>query len=285
MNGKDVINALKRKKGVKTDEQLRKALGLSGMTLHNWRTKEFTPRIVAEHLYRLASRQLSGEALVKALGKKLGTGSQTNLANRLGITYQGVQNFKKRSVVTPRQVAGLVKSASVSAENRMQSNAIRPVVEFFPIAKQMQQAQYLVFSDSGTGQTKHPYRSGLRVELEKHHGVYVFFDSRGQAIYAGKAKKQFLWKEINLAFNRKRYVQKIKRVKHPEQKRQYQTSDEKTRQIDEVSIPLYELAAYFSAYEVTDGMVGEVEALLVRSFANDLLNVRMEKFKRQKIKK
>jgi hypothetical protein len=43
-------------------------------------------------------------------------------------------------------------------------------------------------------------------------------------------------------------------------------------------VPLHELAIYFSAYQVDDEMVDKLEALLVRSFANDLLNVRMEKF-------
>ena len=37
------------------------------------------------------------------------------------------------------------------------------------------------------------------------------------------------------------------------------------------------MASYFSAYKVDDGMIGDVEALLVRSFANDLLNIRMER--------
>jgi hypothetical protein len=33
-----------------------------------------------------------------------------------------------------------------------------------------------------------------------------------------------------------------------------------------------------SAYEVATELIGKSEALIVRSFANDLLNVRMEKF-------
>jgi hypothetical protein len=107
----------------------------------------------------------------------------------------------------------------------------------------------------------------------------VFFDSSGRAIYAGKARKQKLWKELNLAFNRRRNdLQTIKRVKHPSTNSLYKTSDEKSRQIREISVPLHELAAYVSAYAVEDGMISVVEAMLVRSFANDLLNKRMERF-------
>jgi hypothetical protein len=35
-----------------------------------------------------------------------------------------------------------------------------------------------------------------------------------------------------------------------------------------------------SAYEIADELIGKPEALIVRSFANDLLNVRMERFSR-----
>jgi hypothetical protein len=114
----------------------------------------------------------------------------------------------------------------------------------------------------------------------------VFFDSRGQAIYTGKARRQNLWKEMNLAFNRNRgEIQKIKRVHHPTRKQSYRTSDEKARQIRDSFVPLHELARYFSAYQIADTMINELEAMLVRSFANDLLNQRMERFGQQKKKK
>jgi hypothetical protein len=123
---------------------------------------------------------------------------------------------------------------------------------------------------------------GLRDELESSNGVYVFFDSRGQALYVGKARKQSLWSEMTNAFNRTRGdLQTIRRVKHPERRQRYRTSDEKARQPVPVSVPLHELAHYFSAYRVSPTLVGDIEALLVRSFANNLLNKNMEKFVRQ----
>lgn len=93
--------------------------------------------------------------------------------------------------------------------------------------------------------------------MEKYRGIYIFFDSRGRAIYVGKTEKQKLWKEIKDAFNRSRGdFQKIRRVKQPIRKQVYRNSNEKARQI--------------------------VEALLVRCAANDLLNKRMERFSRQR---
>ena len=47
-------------------------------------------------------------------------------------------------------------------------------------------------------------------------------------------------------------------------------------------MPLHDLATYFSAYEVADVMIDDLEALMVRSFANDLLNIRMERFRRDR---
>jgi hypothetical protein len=43
-------------------------------------------------------------------------------------------------------------------------------------------------------------------------------------------------------------------------------------------VQLADLAMYFSAYKVDEGMINNIEALLVRVFANVILNSRMEKF-------
>lgn len=160
-------------------------------------------------------------------------------------------------------------------------------MEFFEIdgCNSKRGASRELFSVQDTSGQKHPYLTGLKEELDSKNGVYVFFDSRGQAIYAGKAQKQSLWTEMKQAFNRERGgLQKIKRVIHPVSKVEYKTSEEKERQIVEEVVPLSELASYFSAYEVDNEMIDDVEALLVRSFANNLLNKRMERFSRHRKK-
>jgi hypothetical protein len=230
---------------------------------------------------------MKGSSFIFALRKKFKVSTDRVLADRLGITAQAIQNWKNRKTVTVRQLAGLVYRAGRAGASHLQASAIRPLVEFFIIdrCESKQRANYELFSTQKDGIT-HPYFEGLRKELEDHHGIFVFFDSRGQAIYTGKARRQNLWKEMNLAFNRERgEIQKIKRVNHPTRKQSYRTSDEKARQITDREIPLYELARYFSAYQVADGLISEVEAMLVRSFANDLLNKRMERFSQQKRKK
>lgn len=220
-----------------------------------------------------------GLQLVEALKAKFNQTTDRGLASYLGITTAGLQLWKKRTTVTSRQLATLMKAVYAAGEASIESTAIRPLVEFFKLDKCLskQGAKYELFATDKT----HPYLTGLRDELSKHHGVYVFFDSRGHAIYAGKARRQHLWREMTLAFNRDRgEVQAVKRVYHPSRKQPYKTNDEKTRQIVRRVLPLHEMATYMSAYSVVDGMVDEVEAMLVRSFANDLLNVRMEHFRR-----
>lgn len=228
---------------------------------------------------------MKGSDVIKALKRKFRASTDQALAVKVGITVPGIQVWKNRPEITSRQFAELVHKAAMTGGRNVEASAIRPIVEFFPIQKahSVQKATYLVFGASAQNGGRHKYLEGLRTELESHFGVYIFFDSRGQAIYTGKARKQSLWKEMNLAFNRERgEIQKIKRVRHPKRNQTYTSSNEKARQISDHVVPLHELAQYFSVYQIRDGMIGEVEAMLVRSFANDLLNKRMERFGQQR---
>jgi hypothetical protein len=233
---------------------------------------------------------MNGNDVIAAIKRKLRLRTDQNLSARIGISVPAIQQWKHRKKVTPRQFAEMVHRASLAGASNLQANAICPIVEFFRINKCSSRggAGFEVFAekdgkDKNGNTVIHPYRNGLKEELKKHFGVYVFFDSRGQAIYAGKARQQKLWKEINLAFNRDRgEVQKIKRVKHPQRRQAYRTSDEQARQISDNLVSLHEIAAYFSAYQVVNGMIDDLESLLVRSFANDLLNIRMERFARHR---
>ena len=211
---------------------------------------------------------MKGSEVISALMRKFGVGTDKTLAAQIGMTVPGVRVWKNRTNVTGRQMAGLVYKAARAGVRATEANAIRPVVEFFriecvPSRQGAGQIMFSVAEANGMGQRR--YLEGLKAELESKTVVYIFFDSRGQAIYTGKARKQKLWKEMNLAFNRKRgEVQKIKRVMHPKRNQVFKTSKEKARQIKDQVVPLHELAAYFSAYEVSDGMINEVEAMLVR---------------------
>ena len=229
---------------------------------------------------------MTGQEAIAALKRKLNISGDAELATRLGVSHPSILNWKKRKNVTPLQLANLVNSATKASAANALVTAIRPVVEFYRIERcvSTQGAQFELFTEKDEMQQgTHPYKSGLKDELAARRGVYVFFDSRGKAIYVGKAKLQGLWKEMTSAFNRDRgSVQSIMRVQHPENRVEYKPVEEKARQIVGKEIPLHELAAYFSAYQVVPEMIDELEALLVRSFANDLLNKKMERFEGQR---
>lgn len=216
--------------------------------------------------------------LLEALARKLGTNSQTELAQTIGVSVQTLINWKNRDEdLSPNQVAAAIAKSQSAAVQKSQLETIQPVVEFYRIERCLtkREASWQVF-DAGPSATL--YARGLKEALDDAHGIYIFYDSRGHSIYVGKAREQTIWKEMNLAFNRKREVQTIALVDHPDRNQLFKPGYEKLRQPKDMQLELFDMARYFSAYHVDDGMIEDLEALLVRGFANDLLNVKMETF-------
>jgi transcriptional regulator with XRE-family HTH domain len=230
---------------------------------------------------------LDGKDLIHAVEKEIlaergqKTITQQALAGELGISVPTLINWLKRSEWTALQIARLILKRSEIQRARALETAIMPIVEFLELdpVDSRSGSKAELFSIEGS-----IFLRGLRERLSSSCGVYIFYDSRGRAIYVGKTQRQktkMLWAEMNDAYNRYRDVQKIKRVDHPTSV-EFRAGDEKQRQIYSRSVTLYELASYVSAYEVTPGLISKMEALLVRGFANDLLNIKMEYFGKRK---
>lgn len=206
--------------------------------------------------------------------------SDSVLAKHLGVTQPQLKNYRGKEL-TPKQVVNLVEKYARSSQLELVDNTVVPIVEFLHIdpVESKRGASWQIFWTVDADGNEHPYYAGLKDRLDERHGVYVFHDSRGRAIYAGKAQRQSLWSEMNKAFNRDRgEVQNIKRVSHPQRRVEYRGLEEKKRQIVKQDVALHHIASYCSAYAVPDLLIGKFEALIVRAFANDLLNVRMENF-------
>jgi hypothetical protein len=116
----------------------------------------------------------------------------------------------------------------------------------------------------------------IRAELKAAHGIYVFYNSQCRAIYIGKADSLSLWTELKNAFNRKREAQTIWKVQHPRIGETFKPAYKKKRRIKKRQVYLHEIASFLSVYEVGDRLIGNLEALLVRSFPNELSNAKME---------
>lgn len=226
----------------------------------------------------------SGRDILDALRKRLDTPSTDGaLATWLGLKLNQLNYIKALDDVGASRIAAVIANAEEAAVARAQSGAVRTIVEFFPIkaALNARGGVKQELFDVNVGGIDHPYRLGLRKELQSKYGVYLFYDSRGRALYAGKAKQQNLWKEMKDTFNRDRgSVQKLARVNHPIKRVPFRPSEEKRRQIVERAVPLAEIAHYFSAYETSKEMTDGLEAFLIRAFPNDLLNKRKENISR-----
>lgn len=206
-------------------------------------------------------------------------GGDDAVADRLGVSRQTLRNWSRsKKQLEAFQVSNALIKAQTKAVQTAQYETIQPIVEFYPIdcSDSKREAGWEVLPQSGDGTS---VQRGLGSELQARRGLYIFYDSRGRALYVGKARKQTLWKEMNLAYNRARgEVQSIMLVGHPERNQTFAPAYSKPRQPRDCSLRLHDLAEYFSAYWVIDAMIEDLEALLVRGFANDLLNVRMETF-------
>lgn len=221
---------------------------------------------------------MKGKDLVAELKRKFSITTDRALAKHLGMTEIALGGWKRsKSPLTARQVANAIQKASSVAVKKSQSSTLRPIVEFFPIDA-VESAGGVKYELFPTGRDDNPLHVQLRKALSKAKGIYVFYDSRGRAIYAGKAKERSLWDEMKDVFNRDRDTQKVYRVAHPMRRQEFKPAYVMPRQPTSTELKLNDLAAYVSVYEVEKAMINDLEALLVRGFANDLLNKRMEKF-------
>lgn len=163
----------------------------------------------------------------------------------------------------------------------MANNSIKPIVEFLEVdaTYSRREVNRELFSEQYNEKTS-KYLQGVKEALHSSYGIYLFYDSRGRAIYAGKAVKQSLWREMNSAYNRDRGdLQMIRLVSHPWERGSFSISEEKSRRILQQSVKIWHIASYVSAYAIADkSLISVFEALIVRAFANDLLNKRMENF-------
>lgn len=283
MDAQRLINALKRKLAAQNTQELGKLLGLSQANFRDWESNGLTEEKLARAIVKSMrfSEQserikIAGEAIASLRGK-LDVGTNGRFSQELGISVGTVNNWLKYGLTGRKFADGLLKSRQRAVKSAHEC-AIMPVVEYFQLSAHRRSSNGVaeLFPTRAPDSTK--ALLGLKSVLENSHGTYVFYDSRGRALYVGKAQRQSLWKEMNLAFNRDRdTTQRVYRVQHPE-RGDFKTSDEYARQVKLTRRHLSHLTTYFSAYKVDDALINELEALLVRSFANDLLNVKMERF-------
>jgi hypothetical protein len=218
--------------------------------------------------------------ILRHLARKVDSQAEGGLAKMLGINQTTLSSWRQpNKTLSNLQIANLIARTRDQAKQHTHRQAIKALVEFFPIdaVRVGTTKKQLAVFKTGEGAGKH--RSSLHKSLcEAKSGLYIFYDTRGKALYAGQTKSQNIWKEMNHAFNRDRSTQVMVLVTHPTSNVVFRPAHEQVRQPRDRQLRLHDLAAYFSAYQVIPEMVDDLEALLVRAFPNDLLNFKMEKF-------
>ncbi len=284
MESRELLRALKRKFNVHTDSGLAKIIGVTPPSITSWRNKNtpLTPLQVANIVFK-AKKQSSKEAnekvkkmkgveLVNSLKKKFDIGKNKALASKLGINEVYISSWKKYPP-TSKQIASVIANAYKQGEKDSLRAIIKPLLEYYPI----------IVSESTHGkkqeifETKENLRNKkIKELLQTTNGIYIFYSSQRRAIYVGKAKEVCLWNEIKNAYNRDRRAQTVWGVNHPSTGNNFKPAHRHPRKVTKQSVYLHDIALYFSAYEVERNLINTVEAMLIRAFANELTNTRME---------
>jgi hypothetical protein len=214
---------------------------------------------------------IKGADLCDELRRLFKSESDSDLACAIGITQGRVSQIRSSPDFGPQYLAKLIKRITETQTADAFREAIRPVVEFFPIevSKVRENGRNLSFKPTGNGGEQ------LSARLKESHGLYAFYNSQAEIIYFGKAQKLFLYDKMVNAFNRVLPHYQIYRVRHPWGKYRSTTADE-LRKIKKETVTLADTANYFSAYAISDQLIGGLEALFIRIAPNDIINVRVE---------
>ena len=213
--------------------------------------------------------------------------TDTALANHLGLKSQKQNSWKTKlanwrknpSPLSSTEILNLIKdikdTSVKKSRDEIHREFITTIVEYYPIEKvNSKGGKGDKFEISPPGSMKGEW-DAIRNDLEKTRtGIYIFYASSSRAIYVGKTagRTGSLWARMKSSFN------------HDQESRQHYRIDHgkgdkvNTRKLGRKAVQLHELAKYFSAYKVDPQFTHNIEALLIRAFADNLMNKKMENF-------
>ena len=219
---------------------------------------------------------LNSKRIIDKLKSKLKADTNRELAHLLGEGEGKIAKWNGGARISEEIIANLVCKAFVAGQRRAFRSAIVPIVEFYPInyVESKQGANWEILP---TDKKKNPRESKLKDVLRASQGIYVFYNSEGKVLYVGKTENRNIWSEMKTRYNSKSFEQHL--VNHPSTGSEFSPAKQKGNKIVKTKRHLHWLASYFSAYRVHPNLINDTEALLIRAFANDLGNSRMESFR------
>ena len=215
---------------------------------------------------------MTGKEFCEVLRELMSVPNNAQLANALQTTPALYANMNNVRSIGKRQVKQQIARV-LKARIKVLENSIIPIAEYFPVEAEQKRdrGRWYPFNEEQNRE--------LAAALRNAKGLYSFYNSEGKLIYVGKGERT-LYGEIVQTFNRdfgESYT--IFSVKHPRDKYKPRP-DGRMRQIRRRHAILADTAAFFSAYEVKDGLeglTGMLESLMIRVSANNLVNTRMER--------
>jgi hypothetical protein len=256
-----IIEYVKDKLDLKTNKQFGKKIGHSNVSEIK---KKFlclgNLKRIVNAVYIYAYKQGTKDFLTTMIDclKKDGNTEYQIAEEMLGVSESCLNTIKKTGLVQKRVIERWAQRMKKGTVKHTLNNIYDPICELEEI---IMGESHIAFKKTNKN------TEGYLERLKKEKGIYIFYDSLGKAIYAGKTEDQTLFDEMNNVLFRNRGDAQVIYKK-------------KWNQISKHSYKLKEVAAYVSAYQVRDEFISNIEALFVRAFPNDLTNVRIEKIQK-----
>ncbi len=191
------------------------------------------------------------EVLSEYVAEKNNVDNQSQIANYLGLNQSALSSYKKSNSAGANALKNILNHLLSNMQKVTLNSVINPILEFKRINPEKYNSKYLLLPNEHS-------KDQLKDSLEKKVGVYLFYNSQGQNFYIGKTERD-LYFEITQQLGRKIefYSEGIKKNK----------------------IHQGDIAHYLTVYEIKPKeLIKDVEALLIRSYANDNTNIKMENF-------
>ena len=188
--------------------------------------------------------------LVSALQTHLGGISRAELATLLNVTEATIGNWLN-DLVSPSkpQVSRIVQAFADHTGQQL----VQPIFEYRPIAPKPSRSTWS-FGVPAHDAPRH------KKELDKKHGIYIYYDSAGAVIYLGKSTScLYTESKVRLGADLNRPLRLPKKV---------------------ISAKVGTISKYMSAYQVSiSSATKNIESFMLRAFANSLYNKNSGHFK------
>jgi hypothetical protein len=195
---------------------------------------------------------MKGSDLVDVLLKELDCKNDNQLAQRLGVAAPNIYAWRNRGQVTKT----IFRNALRRVSTRAVQTSIKPIAEFRKLD--------LFHGKNIDTLTKRIGLKPLIERLKTQKGIYLFYDSSGEVIYCGRTTKKNLLSEMTQAYEQPR----------AQYKRKFTNGQNK---FATQTMAIRDTALYFSAYQVDDFLISNLEAFVTRVVPNNLINKKTER--------